>query len=101
MKEICPYYRGRDKCMKVCISRTQKTVHHRDVQVLKELYVIKFGIYKEIGPRELSQIILRSLLGRAGVTVIWVSPRFEHPHSQNPSDMGIPCNSNPNPNPNR
>ena len=21
---------------------------------------------------------------------MWVSPRFEHPHSQNPSDMGIP-----------
>ena len=37
----------------------------------------------------------------AGVTVIWESPRFGHPHSQNPSDMGIPCNPNPKPNPNR
>ena len=35
------------------------------------------------------------------VTVIWASPRFGHPHSQNSSDMGIPCNPNPNPNPNR
>ena len=25
-----------------------------------------------------------------GVTVIWESPRFRHPHFQNPSDMGIP-----------
>jgi len=25
-----------------------------------------------------------------GVTVIWVSPRFGHPHSPNPGDMGIP-----------
>ena len=41
MKEICPYYRGRDKCMEVCISRTQKTVHHRDVHVLKELGSIR------------------------------------------------------------
>ena len=24
------------------------------------------------------------------VTVIWASPRFGHPHFQNPSDMGIP-----------
>ena len=24
-----------------------------------------------------------------------------HPHSQNPSDMGIPCNPKPNPNSNR
>lgn len=23
------------------------------------------------------------------VTVIWAPPRFRHPHSQNPSDMGI------------
>ena len=26
-----------------------------------------------------------------GVPVIWASPRFGHPHSQNPSDVGIPC----------
>ena len=32
-------------------------------------------------------------------TVIWASLCFGHPHSQNPSDMGIP--SNPNLNPNR
>ena len=24
-----------------------------------------------------------------GVTVIWESPRFGHPHFENPSDMGI------------
>ena len=30
-------------------------------------------------------------------TVIWTSPHFGHPHSQNPSDIGIPCNPNPNP----
>ena len=23
------------------------------------------------------------------VTVVWAPPRFRHPHSQNPSDMGI------------
>ena len=34
------------------------------------------------------------------VTVIWASSRFGHPHCQNPSDIGIPCNPNPNPNPN-
>ena len=33
-----------------------------------------------------------------GVTVIWASPRFGHPHSRIPSDMDIPCNPNPNPN---
>ena len=33
-----------------------------------------------------------------GVTVIWASPRFGYPHSQNPSDMGIPSSTNPNPN---
>ena len=33
--------------------------------------------------------------GRPGVTVIWVSPGFGHPHFQNPSDTGIPCNPNP------
>ena len=38
---------------------------------------------------------------QVGVTVTWASPRFGHPHSQNPSDMGIPCNPKPNPNPNR
>ena len=35
------------------------------------------------------------------VTVIWASLRFRHPHSQNPSDMGIPFNPNFNPNPDR
>ena len=25
----------------------------------------------------------------SSVTVIWAPPRFRHPHSQNPSDMGI------------
>ena len=38
---------------------------------------------------------------RGDVTVIWASPRFGHPHSLNPGDMGIPCNPNPNPNQNR
>ena len=61
--------------MKLCISGTHKTVHNRDVYVLKELYVIKFGICKEIGQREFSQIILRSLLG---------TRRCD-------SDMGIPA----------
>ena len=32
--------------------------------------------------------------------MIWASPRFGHPYSQNPSEMGIPCNPNPDPNPN-
>lgn len=27
---------------------------------------------------------------RAGFTVIWASPLFGHPSSQNPGDMGIP-----------
>ena len=31
-------------------------------------------------------------------TVIWATPRFGHPHPQNSSDMGIPCNPNTNPN---
>lgn len=75
MIEICPYHRGRDNCMKLCIAGTHKTVHNRDVYVLKELYVIKFGICKEIEQRELSQIILRSLLG---------TRRCD-------SDMGIPA----------
>ena len=30
----------------------------------------------------------------------WAFPRFGHPHSQNTSDLGIPCNPNPDPNPN-
>ena len=34
----------------------------------------------------------------ARVTVIWASLRFGHPHSQNPSYMGIPCNPCPNSN---
>ena len=76
MIEICPYVnRGRDNCMKFCISGTHNTVHNRDMYVLKELYVIKFGIYEEIGPRELSQILQRSLLG---------TRRCD-------SDMGIPA----------
>ena len=29
-------------------------------------------------------------LSPSGVTVIWASPRFWHPYSQNPSDMDIP-----------
>ena len=33
-----------------------------------------------------------------GATVIWVTPSFGHPHSQNPSNKGIPCNPNPKPN---
>ena len=36
-----------------------------------------------------------------GITVIWASPLFGHPHSRNPSDMDIPCNPNPIPNPSR
>ena len=36
---------------------------------------------------------------RAGVTVIWASTRFGLPHSQTPSDMGIPSDPNPNLNP--
>ena len=36
-----------------------------------------------------------------GVTVIWASLLFGHPHSRNPSDMDIPCNPNPIPNPSR
>ena len=32
---------------------------------------------------------------QGAVTVMWVSPRFGHPHSKNPSDIGIPCNPNP------
>ena len=28
------------------------------------------------------------------VTVIWASLHFGHPHSQNPSDIDIPCNPN-------
>ena len=39
--------------------------------------------------------LLPSLLQFA-VTVKWASPRFGHPHSQNPRDMGIRCNHNPN-----
>ena len=31
-------------------------------------------------------------------TVIWATPRFGHPHPQNSSDMGIPCNPNTDPN---
>ena len=32
--------------------------------------------------------------------MIWAWPRFGHPYSQNPSEMGIRCNPNPDPNPN-
>ena len=37
---------------------------------------------------------------RAGVTVIWASTRFGLPHSQTPSDMGIPSDPSPNLDPN-
>ena len=37
---------------------------------------------------------------RADVTVIWASTRFGLPHSQTPSDMGIPSDPSPNLNPN-
>ena len=30
------------------------------------------------------------LVSQSAVIGIWASPRFGHPHSQNPSDMGIP-----------
>ena len=33
---------------------------------------------------------------RADVTVIWASTRFGLPHSQTPSDMGIPSDPSPN-----
>ena len=33
------------------------------------------------------------------VCKVAMSQWYGHPHSQNPSDMGIPCNPNPNPNP--
>ena len=36
---------------------------------------------------------------RAAIRVIWASPRFGHPQSQNPKDMGIPYNPIPNPKP--
>ena len=40
----------------------------------------------------LNNLALGSKVANTGadVTVIWSSPRFEHPHSQNPSDMGMP-----------
>ena len=38
---------------------------------------------------------------QVNVKVIWASPHFGHPHSQNPKAMKIPCNPNPKPNPNR
>ena len=34
--------------------------------------------------------IITVLTGEGGVTVILASPRFEHPHSQNHCNMGIP-----------
>ena len=38
------------------------------------------------------------IIHKCGIeTVIWTSPHFGHPHSQNPCDTGIPCNPNPNP----
>ena len=48
-------------------------------------------------------LILNNLANafKSGVTVIWGSPRYGYPHSQNPSDIGIPCNPNLNPNQNR
>ena len=37
------------------------------------------------------KLFQKSRIAKAAVTLILVSPGFEHPHSQNPSsDMGIP-----------
>ena len=35
-------------------------------------------------------------ISQALVRMKAVSRRYGHPHSQNPGDMGIPCNPNPN-----
>lgn len=35
-------------------------------------------------------LVKRAWKGKGGVTVIWASPLFGHPNSQNPSDMGVP-----------
>ena len=67
--------------------------------------IIRISLFQ--GPRCNVQIswklmqLTRGEWGRPSVTVIWASQRFGHPHSQNPSDTGIPFNPNPNPNPHR
>ena len=67
--------------------------------------IIRISLFQ--GPRCNVQIswklmqLTRGEWGRPSVTVIWASQRFGHPHSQNPSDTGIPFNPNPNPNPRR
>ena len=67
--------------------------------------VIRISLFQ--GPRCNVQIswklmqLTRGEWGRPSVTVIWASQRFGHPHSQNPSDTGIPFYPNPNPNPHR
>ena len=45
---------------------------------------------------KLSYLLSRNCVEEAGVTVIWASTRLRHPHSQKPSDVGIPCNPNQN-----
>ena len=67
--------------------------------------IIRISLFQ--GPRCNVQIswklmqLTRGEWGRPSFTVIWASQRFGHPHSQNPSDTGIPFNPNPNPNPHR
>ena len=64
--------------------------------------VMRISLFQ--GPRCNVQIswklvqLTRGEWGRPAVTVKRAFQRFGHPHFQNPSDTGTPCNSNPNPN---
>ena len=44
----------------------------------------------ELGPSVYIANLVTSVSPLPAVTVIWVSPRFGHPRTQIPSDMGIP-----------
>ena len=57
-----------------------------------EVYNEKEGKNPPVSVRAFSipRTWLSRSLEQAKFAVIWVSPRFGHPHSQNPSDMGIP-----------
>ena len=78
------------------------SVKRRKPCLLSSAGILKTGLLSSAPP---------PFLESPGVTVIWASPRFRHPHFvlcfarisrfPNSSDMGIPCNPNPIANPNR
>ena len=63
-----------------CLAKSNNCFIIQDIRTFSEL---------KCQPR-CQGLFLFSIWRPAVVTVIKASPRFGHPHSQNPSDMGIP-----------